>query len=427
MKKSVVILVLALAAAAVAQDAAQPPAPAAASQKKEIKDPAEYNAYVAAIQQQDANAKISGLEAFLQQYPNTVMKEETLGALMGAYQGTNNVDKALEAAQRVLQTNPNNIQALALAAYNYSELAKGGKNSADNFAKARQYAERGLQALTSFNKPDGMSEADYQKQKASFTQLLNSVAGFAALQQKDSAAAQKYLRASVEVIPANLADVYPLALAYLTAAPSDDVNGLFFIARAVNLASGAGKDQITKFGRSRYTKFHGSDQGWAELLAQTATVTLPSAGFSITKYEPPTRAQQAAELVKTKQPKDMSFAEWQLVLSEGTQADKDTVWSAIKDVSLQMVGKVIKVTPTKLEIAASVDDIEASRTDIVLTMTGPIPAKLMPKENADLQFEGVPSEYAPSPFVMQMGKGTLLTAAAPPPVKKRPVRRKPAR
>ena len=68
---------------------AQPPA-AAQPQKKEIKDPAEYNAYVGAVQQSDAAAKISGLEAFLSRYPNSVMKEDALEVLMGAYQQTNN-------------------------------------------------------------------------------------------------------------------------------------------------------------------------------------------------------------------------------------------------------------------------------------------------------------------------------------------------
>ena len=48
----------------------QPPAP---QQKKEIKDPAEYNAYVGAVQQSDAAAKISGLEAFLSQYHQPVI------------------------------------------------------------------------------------------------------------------------------------------------------------------------------------------------------------------------------------------------------------------------------------------------------------------------------------------------------------------
>ena len=69
------------------QAAAQP------QQKKEIKDPAEYNAYVGAVQQQDPTAKISGLEAFLTQYPNSVMKEDALDLLMATYQQANNQAK----------------------------------------------------------------------------------------------------------------------------------------------------------------------------------------------------------------------------------------------------------------------------------------------------------------------------------------------
>src|ERR1700748_2514475 len=99
MKKTLLSIVLAFAAAytgwpsAVAQTPAQPApqaAPATQPQKKEIKDPAEYNAYVGAVQQSDAAAKISGLEAFLTQYPNSVMKEDALELLIGAYQQANN-------------------------------------------------------------------------------------------------------------------------------------------------------------------------------------------------------------------------------------------------------------------------------------------------------------------------------------------------
>ena len=92
-------------------------------------------------------------------------------------------------------------------------------------------------------KPDGVSDADFAKQKAQLGGLLNSVAGFSALQMKDYAAAQKYLRPAVEADPNNVENVYPLALSYLTATPSDDVNGLFFIARAANLVTDPkGKD-----------------------------------------------------------------------------------------------------------------------------------------------------------------------------------------
>src|ERR1035441_2644589 len=51
-----------------AQPAQSPAAPQKPPQKKEIKDPAEYNAYVGAAQQTDAEAKVSGLEARGTQY-----------------------------------------------------------------------------------------------------------------------------------------------------------------------------------------------------------------------------------------------------------------------------------------------------------------------------------------------------------------------
>jgi len=75
----------------------------------------------------------------------------------------------------------------------------------------------------------------------------------------------------------------------------------------------------------------------------------------------------------------MSFAEWELVLSAGQPADTDKVWSVIKGVPLQMEGTVIKATPTELQIAASQDDIDQKRADVIVTMGGTIPARLMPQ------------------------------------------------
>src|ERR1044071_1919821 len=117
MKNTLVAIVLGMAGLAAAQQPAKPsqtaaPQPGQASaspqqpqQKKEIKDPAEYNAYVGAVQQTDPNAKISGLEAFLVQYPNSVMKQDALELLMGSYQQTGNAAKMSETANKLLQAN----------------------------------------------------------------------------------------------------------------------------------------------------------------------------------------------------------------------------------------------------------------------------------------------------------------------------------
>jgi len=432
MNKTLVTIVLGCAVAAAALDAAQPQAqpaapqpqaqpqaqPAAPQQKKEIKDPAEYNAYVGAVQQQDPAAKISGLEAFLTQYPNSVMKEDALEILMGTYQQKGDVAKMGDAAKRLLAVNPNNVRALALSTFVATQT--------QNFAEAKQYGQKGLQALSTFTKPDNMSEADFNTLKQQLGGIFHRGVGLAALNDKDFATAVTHLRAAAESAPNDVTVIYPLSSAYLKQNPPDYVNGLWFTARAANLApTPQGQQQIEKYGASQYRKYHGSDQGWSDLMAQTKTTPFPTSVFTITQYVPPTPAEQAAEIVKTKRVEEMSFAEWELVLSEGKPEDVDKVWSVLKGKPLQMVAQVITVvSPTNLKLAGSSDDIEAKRADIDLTMTAAIPARLMPKEGADFQFEGTPVSYEPKPFVITMKEGAILTAKTPAGPKKPPVRKK---
>jgi hypothetical protein len=93
-----------------------------------------------------------------------------------------------------------------------------------------------------------------------------------------------------------------------------------------------------------------------------------------------------------------------------------------------MEGNVMEVTsPTEIHIAASQDDIEQKRPDITLTMTGPIPARLMPKVGAVLDFEGTPVSYTPTPFMMVMENGKLLKQAGTTAPKKTPVHRRPTK
>jgi tetratricopeptide (TPR) repeat protein len=459
MNKIFLAMLLVAAVTAVAQTASAPaqappaqappaqPAPAQAApapaqpapQKKEIKDPAEYNAYVGAVQQSDTAAKISGLEAFVTQYPNSVMKEDALEQLMTAYQQAGNTTKMLDTAQKVLQANPCNLRALAVVAFTKQSMATGA-NAQQNLSDAGQAGEKGLQCLPTAAKPEGTTQAEWDKLKATTTGIFNNSAGMNAYAAKDYAKAEQFLRAAVQADPTNLTEVYYLALADLQLGSAEnDVEGLFYVARAANLQTSAqGKDQIVKFGKSKYVKYHGSEDGWNDLLALTATAPAPPANFTIKKYVPPTLAEQAAALVKSKKIEEMSFAEWQLVLSEGTPEDADKVWGVLKGKPLQMVAQVISIepaskvdvkgksvdAPTKLTLAGSSDDIDAKRGDIDLTMTAAIPPKDMPKVAADFQFQGTPVSYVAKPFVMTMSDGALLVAAKPKP--KPTVHKKPA-
>ncbi|MBV9339680.1 MAG: hypothetical protein JO159_02165 [Acidobacteria bacterium] len=437
MKTSVLAILLVYAMAAAAQTAPQPqtPPPAAGGaggeQAPTIKDPAEYNAYVGAVQQQDPNAKASALEAFLTQYPNSVMKTSALEQLMGTYQQTGNQAKVVEVAKRLLTADPNNLRALALLTFLARQGVMNQQNVQQNLADLQQYCSKGLDALKANQKPAGMSDADFDKLKKQVAIIFNGGCGFAALQQKDFQHAQLYLRAAVEAEPNDLQNVYPLATAYLSANPPDSLDGIYYLARAASLApaGSAAQTQIQNYGQKVYKNYHGSEEGWTDVLNAAKSNPTPPQGFTITKYVPPTPTQQAHDLIKDKTPdqiKQLSFGEWELVLAAGTPEDQDKVWSVIKNVPLQMEGNVIETaSPTELHIAASEDDIEQKRADITLTMTGPIPAARLPKAGDTFDFEGTPTSFAATPFMMTMETGKLLRKGGETPTKKPPVRHRP--
>src|SRR6476469_5472672 len=269
MKTSLVALMLVLANLALGQNTAAPPPPASQpqasaaapqSQKKEIKDPAEYNAYVGAVQQKDPSAKISGLEAFLTQYPNSVMKSDALELLMSTYQQTSNPTKMMDAANRLLQVDPKNVKALALLAYTERTRAQGGDPNPQLLTQANQHGQQGLQALPSFTKPDGMSDADFDKQQTQLAGIFNAAIGIYALQNKDYATASKSLRAAVDVNATDFSLVYPLALAYLQATPPDSINGIWYAARAAAVGPNPQiQQQIERYAKSQYAKYHGAE------------------------------------------------------------------------------------------------------------------------------------------------------------------------
>ena len=446
MKKILLTVVLGVAVIAVAQNPAQPAAPpaqgqttapaaagqaapaqpAAPAQAPVIKDPAEYNAYVAAVQSKDPNAKISGLEAFLTQYPNSVMKNQALELLMGTYQQTNNVKKALETAQKLVAVNPCQVPALFLLSYINRVMAQGGDaNGKQESADAAKYGQMGLDCLPKYQRPEGTSEEDFKKQVATMTENFNAAIGWGALQDKDYPKAAQFLKAAVEANPPDsqkdLALLYPLALSYLQQTPTDFQNGIWYACRAAAVAPPQSEPQIEKYAKGQYVKYHQGDDGWDAVFT-----ACKSGGAQMIIPPPPTPADQAHDMVAKTAPEKMDFATWEFILSNGSQADQDTVWNAIKGKAVQMVGKVITAQPEEFLVAGSSDDIDANKADITLKFEEKVPARLVPKDGTDnFKFQGEPASYTSNPFMMVMEKAQLLRSPAPP-AHKPPVHHKPA-
>jgi len=458
MKRVLVTLVLALTTAAWGQGsspsqqppAGQPPAqqppagqPPAAGEsqaniptsQKVIKDPAEYNAYITALNTTDPAAKGAAMEAFVAQYPNSIVKIDALEQAMNAYQQANNQQKVEQIARQILTIDPNHVRALAIVVY----LERGQIKDAATGAKARADAEHGLQELGNW-KPTDVSGAEMEKLRNQMTGIFAGTAAFGALQQKDYANARKFYEQALKVDPNDLGNNYQMGIALLESNPMDPL-GFWYGAKALSVAQSSNPpntqavQSMSPYFVSRYKKYHGNTDDWNQRIAAAATQTVPPANFVASIPLAPTPCDLAAQAVQQNDPGALSFSDWELVLScrDKTPANKDAaekVWAAIQakekngEARLRIPVKVIAVTdPSTLEVALSDDNQAANKADMRVTMDKPMTKP--PAAGATTDIIGVISEYTPDPFMFTMTKGELPAAkpAARRPAKKGPVKK----
>ncbi|HXX00043.1 MAG TPA: hypothetical protein VEJ00_02425, partial [Candidatus Acidoferrales bacterium] len=201
---------------------------------------------------------------------------------------------------------------------------------------------------------------------------------------------------------------------------------IWYASRASAVAPPQAQAQIERYARSLYVRFHGGDDGWADVLAK-AKAGGPVPDLATLIKPAPTPAEQAHKMVQETAPDKMDFATWEFVLTNGSQEDQDAVWNAIKGKAVQMVGTVISTQPDTFMVAGSSDDIDAKKADITLKFEDKIPPRMIPKEGTDnFQFQGEPASYTPNPFMMVMEKGRLLNAKPAAPAHKPVTHHKPA-
>jgi hypothetical protein len=455
MNKVLVTFVLALTTAAWGQGssptqpppaqapAAQPPAAAGDQQanvptsQKVIKDPAEYNAYITALNTTDPAAKGQAMEAFVTQYPNSIVKIDALEQAMGAYQGANNQAKVEQIARQILTIEPNNVRALAIVVF----IERNQIKDAASGAKARGDAERGLQELPNWKAPDGVTPADFEKMRNQMENIFAGTAAFGALQQQDYAGAKKYYAQALKVDPNDLANNYQMAIALLQSTPMDPL-GFWYGAKALSAAQTSNPQAFqawSPYFLSRYKKYHGNTDDWNQRMATAATQTAPPADFVASIPLAPTPCDLAAQAVQQNGAEDLSFSDWELILScrDKTPANKDAaekVWAVIQskekngEAKLKIPVKVIaSADASSLDVAISDDNQAANKADMHVAMDKPMTKP--PAVGATIDIIGVISEYAPDPFMFTMTKGELPVAkpASKAPAKKGAAKKSPTK
>jgi len=425
MKKVVVASVLAVAAgsayclpAALALEDGQ--SQGAQSSQITIKDPAEYNAYTNAVGQSSPAAKASAIEQFLQQYPNSAVKEDMLQQLMAAYEQAGQADKEVDAANRLLQVNPNNLRALTIVVYMEKKQTSDQSKLDDAAAKAKT-------ALAA-PKPEGLSDADYQKLKAATTPIFEDAIAADAAGKKDYKSAIDGYTAELKAYsdPAQtqagpgLLATYNLGNAYVSQDPKDLVNGVWFLTRAAQFAPAGYKDQIEKAAEYWYKKYHGGMDGFDQIKALTAANLFPPDSYKPVAAPPPPSPQDLAHQAVTSTPdlKTLALADKEFILANGTPEDAGKVWDVLKDVTAEVPGTVVSATADTVQLAVSDDAKASQKADFTINMKTPL--KEVPTTGTQVKFVGTFDSYTQNPPMIILKDGEA-PAAAKKPAAKRPV------
>jgi len=426
MKKTFVILVLALTAATLAQPA---PAQTSASQStstsstntKVIKDAAEYNAYMAALNTQDPATRAAAFEAFINQYPDSVVKLDAMEQAMAAYQQAGNQAKVESSARTILGTSPNNIRALAILAY--LDRAKATQGDTGALKEGCDYAQKGLQALPAWPKPEGVSDADFDKLRNQMSEIFNGVAGFCALQAKDYPTARGYYLKSFQIDPANMQDIYQFGIVCLQMEPMD-VSGFWYLAKAINLATAQNNARaaqgIAAYAKAQYRRYHGSEEGWDQYVTVTATQTGP--GVADPVKPKPSNCDIAAEAVAKNSVDELSFSDWEFILEQrdcGPQGREvaEKVWQAIQakqkdgEARLRIPVKIIAATKETLDVAVTDDNQRTNTADMHVVLLKPLLHP--PAIGSTTDVIGIITTYTPKPFMFTMAKGAMPSAEPP--------------
>jgi hypothetical protein len=368
--------------------------------------PDQFKAYSDATTQTDPTAKAAAIESFLQTYPQTPVKNSLLDMLITAYSQANAPDKVLSAASRMLQVDPNNMQAIIATVFYKKAACQKSVDASDTATDAQSCddaaaaAQKGLTVA----KPAGMSDDDWKKLTAGSYPIFHSAIAF---DDKDSkkdfkGAIDEYTKELMLFPPDQctkpgqcLADTLQLAQAYAKPGPSrDEVKAIWFYSRAWDFAPDAFKTQIEPLLDFWYTHYHGKLDTDAEIKSQIdaiktqAQATLfPPSTFTVA---PAPSAQELANKYCAVGPDDLkklALADKEFLLANGSKDCTDKLWALVKDQVTPVPGIVIDATDSVIKIAVTQDAKDNKAADFTVNLKKPLEAKDIPAAGTEFKLQ----------------------------------------
>jgi hypothetical protein len=235
--------------------------------------------------------------------------------------------------------------------------------------------------------------------------FAQKTAGWIDWTRKDFARAEVELSKAIELDPKQGQVSYWLGDAMLQqnkTNPEKQQAALYYFARAASYDGptclpSVDRKNLTAYLNTAYVKYHGSDEGLAQLVASAKSNPVPPTGFQIKSA-----SQIEKERIEAEQMFDKSHPEWALwkdLKATLTAPSGDTYFETnMKDALVpRLKGKLVAVSPAS-KPKELILAIENSAGDVTLKLDGALPGKMDP--GGEIEFEGIAKSFTKDPFMV---------------------------
>ncbi|HEX4075857.1 MAG TPA: tetratricopeptide repeat protein [Candidatus Acidoferrales bacterium] len=429
MRKYFSATALILAGLVWASIAARPGAAQAAQSAQPTYTMQEYNSFQACQAEKDPVSKMNCLDGFITKYPNSTLIKyigQVYMQVCNQYAQAKDYAHAISCADRVLGLGDKmdvtvQLQAIQLRIQAFSaSFNASAPDATAQLTKERDDAALAVQLLPKLPKPENVADEQFDAQKKQIAAFFNTAIAAADFQMKDYPNAITAYKTVLANTPNDALAEYRLGLAYMALTPPQPLDGMWAVARAIDLKI-PDADKVKDYLRKTMINYEQPtcdtliDGQLNEMLQlaqnspdRPATYTIPASADLL-------KIAQSSTIVTVLQD-----------LSGGGDKAKMT-WLAICGAEFpEVVGKIIDVQKSDAYVdfmvyfGATQADVEAATTANmdVKVWTAPNPAAtagaasdippqpdvVRLEKDDPIRFSGTLVAYDPSPFMLHWDK-----------------------
>jgi tetratricopeptide (TPR) repeat protein len=383
----------------------QAAAPAAGQPQKNWKDRAEFDLYTSIGQDQNPKTRLEKLQQWSDKYPMTEFADLRQTAYLTTYANLNDGKNATEVAKKILADNPKDFTASYYIMLFTQPLYGQTQTPAilDDGEKAAKTILANIEMP-----PPNVAADQWAKLRPAVEVMAEKNLGFIAMQRKNWDEAETDLQKSLTMTPNDATLDYQLGTVIASEKKLDKLPiAMFYFARAATYqGQGAltpeGQKAAMTYVQKQYKNFHGSDEGFNDLVAAAKANANPPAGFTIKNANELAQASAADEdKWNSEHPVE---ARWKTLKMALSAPDGPMYFDmGMKGAELPTLkGKVVKmepaVKPKTILVALEDGKSDGTTADATLKFEMPLAGKV--DVGTELTFEGVGESFTQSPFML---------------------------